>query len=224
MNNINITEKYAICMLKEKKTLHEKELSPYLIVSMIVEMMLDGNLEITDKNKVILTDKIPTADYNLKLYDIIKNMKKDEVSLRIILSTVCYSFSTKNLKEIINTLKNNMLQHELIVLETKKGLIGEKEVVNVVESKFNEVIEEVKTEFLKNGVLTDDIILLASLLNSTRFLKNIINKYEKEELNNKLKEIKDTDIAQKVKVAQSVINTMTALVTTLMINASTSSM
>ena len=106
-------------MLKEKKTLHEKELSPYLIVSMIVEMMLDGNLEIADKNKVVLTDRIPTADYNLKLYDIIKNMKK-------------------------------------------------------------------------------------------------------EELNNKLKDIEYTEIAQKVKAAQSVINTMIALVTTLMINASTS--
>ena len=45
---------------------------------------------------------------------------------------------------------------------------------------------------------------------------------KKEELNNKLKDIEYTEIAQKVKAAQSVINTMIALVTTLMINASTS--
>ena len=73
MNNVSITEKYTLCMLKEKKTLYEKELAPYLIVSMVVEMMLDENLEITDKNKVILNSKIPTVDYNKKLYDIKKH-------------------------------------------------------------------------------------------------------------------------------------------------------
>ena len=104
MNNINITEKYALCMLKEKKTLHERELTPYLIVSiditvsLILEMMLDDNLEITDKNKVILNDKIPTKNYNKKLYEIIKNMKKDEAPLRYILTAICYSFLGKNLK------------------------------------------------------------------------------------------------------------------------------
>ena len=90
MDKITITEKYTLCMLKEKKTLHEKELTPYLIVSMIVEMMLDENLKITDKNKVILTDKMPTAKYNEKLYEIIKDMKKDEVPLRNILTSICY--------------------------------------------------------------------------------------------------------------------------------------
>ena len=104
MNNVSITEEYALCMLKEKKTLHERELTPYLIVSiditvsLILEMMLDDNLEITDKNKVILNDKIPTKNYNKKLYEIIKNMKKDEAPLRYILTTICYSFSGKNLK------------------------------------------------------------------------------------------------------------------------------
>lgn len=63
------------------------------------------------------------------------------------------------------------------------------------------------------------MILLASLLNSTRFLKNIFNKYEKEQIGSKLKEIKDTEIAKKVKVAQVVISNMSALITTMMINA-----
>ena len=219
MNKVNITEKYTLCMLKEKKTLYEKELTPYLIVSMIVEMMLDDNLEITDENKVKLNDKMPMANYNKKLYEVIKDMKKDEVSLRYILSSICHSFSTKNLKSIISILKDSMLEDGLITVESKKGIIGDKEVVNIDEEKFTNIINEIKVEFLEKGNLTEDLILLASLLNSTRFLKNIFNKYEKEKIEDRLKEIKDTDIAKKVKVAQSVIGTMSALIVAMMVNA-----
>ena len=88
-----------------------------------------------------------------------------------------------------------MLEDGLITLESKKGLIGNKEVVKIDEDKFANIIKEIKTEFLEKRNLTEDLILLASLLNSTKFLKNIFNKYEKEELNNRLKEIKDTEIA-----------------------------
>lgn len=127
MNNVSITEKYTLCMLKEKKTLLEKEVAPYVIVSMIVEMMLDENLEINDKNKVILNNRVPTVNYNIRLYEIIEDMKKEEVPLRYILSSICYSLSRKKLKSIVDTLKNSMLEDELITIESKKGLIGNKE-------------------------------------------------------------------------------------------------
>lgn len=183
--------------------------------------MLDDNLTITDKNEVVLNDKVPTANYNKKLYEILKNMKKDKVSLRYVLASICHSFSTKNLKSIINELKDCMLRDNLITIETKKGILGNKEVIIIDESKFTEIINEIKTEILENGNLTENLILLTSLLNSTRFLKNIFNKYEKEELNNRLKNINDTNIAQKVKVAQATVSTMSAMVASMMINAST---
>ncbi len=31
MNNVNITEKYTLCMLKEKKNLYAERVKPYLI-------------------------------------------------------------------------------------------------------------------------------------------------------------------------------------------------
>ena len=221
MKKINITEKYTLCMLKEKKTLHEKELTPYLIVSMIVEMMLNDNLEVTDKNKVILSENRPTESYNIKLYDIIKDMNKEELSLRYILSSICYSFSSKKLKSIISELENKMIEDKLISLEDKKGLFGIKKVIKINEDEFSKIIEKIKNNLLEKGKLTDELVLIASLLNSTRFLKNIFNKYEKEKLNERLEEIKNSDIAKKVKVAQSVISNMSAIITVMIINAST---
>ena len=50
-------------------------------------------------------------------------------------------------------------------------------------------------------------------------INTIFNKYEKEKMEHRLKEIKDTDIAKKVKVVQSVIGTMSALIVAMMVNA-----
>lgn len=219
MNNINITEKYILCMLKEKKNLYAQEVKPYIIVSMIIEMMIDGNLEIIDKDKVMLNEKEPTINYNKKLYDIIKNMKKEKVPLKNILMSICFGLSLKNLKSIVNLLKESMEKDELITIENKKGLLGNKEIININENKFKDIIGEIKKDFLENGNLTDNLILLASLLNSTKFLKNIFSKYEREEIKNKLKEIENTDIAEKVKVAQSTINFMDSMIVATIVSA-----
>lgn len=217
MNDITITEKYALCMLKEKRKFYETELTSHLLVSMIIEMMLDGNLEVGNKCKVRLTDKIPTANYNIQLYNAIREKKftgivkkSDEIPFKDIISLVCYSFSSKIIKSIVEPLKEKMVEDKLIILEEKKGLFGNKEVITIDDDKFNNVVEEVRAEILENGKLTDDIILLSSLLNATKFLKNIFTKYEKERLEGRLKEIKQTEISEKVKLAQEVIDEMSA--------------
>ncbi len=71
-----ITQKYALCMLKEKRTLHENQESPYLVSSMLIEMMLEGSIEITDKDKIVLNEREPGVSYNKCLYTYIKEMSK----------------------------------------------------------------------------------------------------------------------------------------------------
>ncbi len=50
-----------------KRKFYETELTSHLLVSMIIEMMLDGNLEVSNKSKVRLTDKTPTVNYTILL-------------------------------------------------------------------------------------------------------------------------------------------------------------
>lgn len=207
-----------------KRKFYETELTSHLLVSMIIEMMLDGNLEVNNKSKVRLTDKIPTSNYNIQLYNAIKEgkftgilKKSDEIPFKDIISLVCYSFSNKTMKSIVEPLKEKMVEDELISLEEKKGLFGNKEIIIINDNKFNNVVEEVRAEILENGNLTDDIILLSSLLNATKFLKNIFTKYEKERLESRLKEIKQTEISEKVKIAQDVIDEMSATMATIIL-------
>ena len=98
-----------------------------------------------------------------------------------------------------------MVADDLISLSSKKGLFGKKEIININDNKFNMIVDEIRDEFIDKGNFDDEMILLVSLLNSTNFLKNIVYKYEKDDLKDKLKEIKDTDISKRVKVAREVI-------------------
>ena len=134
-----------------------------------------------------------------------------EVPLKSIVTSICGGISDRKIINMIELLQESMLEKGLISREMTKGLLGNKEVIIVNENEVNCVIEEVRAEFLEKGNLTEDFILLGSLLNATKFLKNIFTKYEKETLKKRLEEIKGTEIAKKVKVAQSVIDDMIAI-------------
>ena len=207
MNNTSITEKYALCMLKEKKKLYDDILISYLFISMIVEMMLDDNLEI-ENNKVKLNNKVPVTKYNKIFYEMIKklleDLKKEEISIQRILNHISYSLKKRT--EVIDSLKEEMVEHNLLSIEHKKWLLGDKEQIVINEEKFHSLFQELREEFLENRSLQEDYILLGALLNSTRFLKKFFTKYDREILNQRIKEIKDSPIADKVKFAEQVIS------------------
>jgi len=220
MKNITITQKYALCMLKEMKKLRNGELSPHLIVSMIIEMRIEGCLEIINNNEgkkfeslrrytVRLNNKQPVNEYNRKLYRYIEEMNKEEIEIDSIIKSTCYGFSDKKLKDITESLKKEMVANELISLQEKKGILGKKEVILIDNNKFTQTIEEVRTKVLAEEQLTEDMVLLISLLNATYFLKNIFIKYEKENLKKRLKELEDNLIFKQVKIARLVISDMT---------------
>lgn len=201
MNNFSITEKYALCILKERKNLYENgDIFAYLVLSMTLEMMLDGNLDIIDKDKIVLNNKEPEDDYNKQLYNIIGEMKKDKISLNEVIPLVCTN--NKYLHTISTSLKNKMVDDGLISLDNKKELLGDKEVINANESILNNIIENVKLQITGNNTLKEDEIVFISLLNYTSFLKDLFDKNEREILKNKLK---DFEGVEKVKISQSII-------------------
>lgn len=221
MNTATITEKYALCALEEKKNLYNHEIGAYLIASMIVEMMEDGNLEIAEKNKVKLLGREPAQAYSKQLYDIIKEMGKPEIPLKKIIEKLCFGFSHKQLNSIVDLLKEALLEAGFLSAEDKKRFLGSKESLVSDETALNRVIEEIRAALLGDGVLTEDMVLLASLLSSSKFLKSIFTKREKDELKKRLKEIKDTETGKRVKAAQDAIADMHLMMVAVVVAATT---
>ena len=74
----------------------------------------------------------------------IKDMKKEEVSIKDIITSICYSFGSKKIKSIVEPLKEEMVKSELIFLKNKKGLFGNKQNIILNDEKFNNVINELR--------------------------------------------------------------------------------
>ena len=222
MSNVTITEKFALCMVKKNKKLYTSYISAFhLTVSMLVEMMFEGCIEITDTNegkifkfddkiKIKLQDKTPKEEYTKIVYDKLKELNKDEISITKALCRI--SDDKKVIMPIIETLKTKMLKNNLISLEHKKGLFKMKEIIVVNEDKFKEVVAEIRQEVLDKDKLDKEMILLTALLNSTSFIKDIFTKYEKDELKKRLEEIEDTEIYKYILAVQKIITAREATV------------
>ena len=226
MRDVSVSEKFALFMLKEKYSFNYLEFKVYFIGSVLIEMIMDGNLKIIDnmnqknklfdsKYKVTLTTKAPNREYSRVVYNYIKDLNKNEISLKDAIHYILYGkhgFSDKKYRELVSLVKTDMVSNNLINIDKKRGLFRTKDVILVNEDKFSSLIEEIREEFIEKDSYNDKTILLVSLLNLVNCLKNVMNKYEKSELKEKLAVIKDTDIYEYVGVAREVYTAIVAAI------------
>lgn len=226
MRDVSVSEKFALFMLKEKYSFNYLEFKIYFIGSVLIEMIMDGNLKIIDninqknklfdsKYKVTLTTKAPNKEYSRVVYNYIKDLNKNEISLKDAIHYVLYGkygFSDKKYRELVSLVKTSMISNNLINIDKKRGLFRTKDVILVNEDKFSSLIEEIREEFIEKDSYNDKTILLVSLLNLVNCLKNVMNKYEKSEFKEKLAVIKDTDIYEYVGVAREVYTAIVAAI------------
>ena len=226
MRDVSVSEKFALFMLKEKYSFNYLEFKIYFIGSVLIEMIMDGNLKIIDninqknklfdsKYKVTLTTKAPNKEYSRVVYNYIKDLNKNKISLKDAIHYVLYGkygFSDKKYRELVSLVKTSMISNNLINIDKKRGLFRTKDVILVNEDKFSSLIEEIREEFIEKDSYNDKTILLVSLLNLVNCLKNVMNKYEKSELKEKLAVIKDTDIYEYVGVAREVYTAIVAAI------------
>lgn len=226
MRDVSVSEKFALFMLKEKYSFNYLEFKIYFIGSVLIEMIMDGNLKIIDninqknklfdsKYKVTLTTKAPNKEYSRVVYNYIKDLNKNEISLKDAIHYVLYGkygFSDKKYRELVSLVKTSMISNNLINIDKKRGIFRTKDVILVNEDKFSSLIEEIREEFIEKDSYDDKTILLVSLLNLVNCLKNVMNKYEKSELKEKLAVIKDTDIYEYVGVAREVYTAIVAAI------------
>ena len=136
MRAISVSEKFALFMLKEKYSFNYLEFKIYFIGSVLIEMIMDGNLKIIDninqknklfdsKYKVTLTAKAPDKEYNRVVYNYIKDLNKSEISLKDAIHYVLYGkygFSDKKYRELVSLVKTSMISNNLINIDKKRGL------------------------------------------------------------------------------------------------------
>jgi len=73
------------------------------------------------------------------------------------------------------------------------------------------VVEKLRAEFLEEGTVSDETIVLGALLNKSGLIKKYFSKYETQKLNNRLKEIKQSEAGALIKKMIDYIDTWIAI-------------
>lgn len=211
MKELSITEKYSLFIIKENKKIDISTFAPYYTMSILMEMVLDGTLSLDEKNKIMINSKKVKAGYKKYMLDIIVEKSNKPLTIKKLVSELYCGINNKKMKPIKEELINSLLEKKSITKTTKKILFINKEVLSVNEEIFENVVEEIRSEFLEEGNITDEIIVLSTLLNETRYIKKVFSTYEKSQMKDRIKEIKKTDISKKVQIAKQVIDEMNTL-------------
>lgn len=208
MENVTAAEKYLLCALKYGYTFDNNVRVP-LIITTIIEMALEGNLEIIENNKIVLTDKIPTINYHKHVYDAIK-CKRKNISIKTLLLVMC-EYRVKEAANAVRIVNQNLINKGLIKIEYEKRLFSKKENIIINNEQFNIYMQEINTQLLREQEASTDVILLTNLLYTTKYLEKIFTKSEIENIKKKFIEMNNTIINEKIKLIKPVLRTITTV-------------
>lgn len=216
MKDLAITQEYLICAVNSKGKISgfSTEKLVCLIASGLLELQLEDCIKI-DKKRVTVTNDLPDEKLYLKpLYDFVNQQKP--VKLEKILAAYTYSFTDKNLHELIDSIGAS-LDDLGLVETTRTGIFGNKNAYVPNANAVHYVVDMIRAEFLEDVEVTEDIALLIVLLDKSKLLKTYFSKYEQKEMKQKLQDLANSDtgkmINEMIVYMENMIATMAVLIT-----------
>ncbi len=211
MKNLSYTQEFFLCALKPQGSTtltHSTESSTCLLAGGLLELLMDGYISIDDKkmfvNKELSSDKI----YLMPIYQLIKNNKP----MKIEAIAEKYAFDFKRPDELFQSIGRSIVEDGYVIEESKQGLFKNKVRFLPNESEVTKVVEKLRAEFLEEGNVSDEAIVLGALLNKSGLIKKYFSKYELQKLNERLKEIKQSEAGALIKEMVDYIDTWIAII------------
>lgn len=212
MKDLAITQEYFICAVNSKGKISSfsTEKLVCLIASGLLELKMENCIQL-DKKSVVVTHSLPKTKAYLKpLYDFIDKPKP--VRLEKILEAYIYSINDKVLYTLINAIGYSLKDLDLVEVthSDKTAYIPNARAVHYV-------IDMIRSEFLEEGEVTDDIATLLILLGKSKLLKTYFSDYEQKEIKTKLKTLTHSDTGQMIKETVAYVDNMITMISVLIL-------
>ena len=121
------------------------------------------------------------------------------------------TFTNKNINELITNIGDS-LANAGCVKKGKRGMFGGKTAYIPEPNKLDSVIQNIRAEILEDGKLSEDIVALTALLNKSGDISKYFSAYEKKDLKNRLKEIKNNPQNEMIKKVTDYIETLLLMI------------
>ncbi len=214
MKNLTFTQEFFLCALKPRGSTTltgSLESSTCLLAGTLLELLMEDYIEIDDRKNVLINLALsPEKAYTAFIYEFIRNnkpMKMESIAEK-------YAFDFKKPDELFRLVGRSLVKAGCAEAENKKGLFKDK--VSFISNK-NEVanvIEKLRAEFLEQGKISDEVVVLGALLNKSSLIKRYFAKHEVQKLNARLKEVKQSEAGILVKKLVDYIDSWIVIIST----------
>jgi len=214
MKDLSFTQEFFLCALKPKGSTtltNSIESSTCLFAGALLELLIGGYIEFDDKNRVLVKQSLSAGkEYLSFIYEFISNNKPMKVE------TVAekFVFDFKKPDELFQLVGRSLMKDGYIEEESGKGLFKNKVSFIPNESEVTKVIEKLRAELLEQGEISDEVVVLGALLNKSGLIKKYFSKYEVQKLDERLKEIKKSEVGVLVKKLVDYIDTWIVIIST----------
>lgn len=191
--NLSIIEEFVILMLTGKEMFKYKKLKLgntkiYSIASIFIELFLEDKIAFNEAEQVIVTDSTLTGvqyiDEVLKTIHESKKLKKLEGWMEH------FYIHSKFCSKIYNSIVKEIIDNE--ILEKKNG----EELVDLSKGTFKDskdigehIIQKLRAELLEEGVIDENTMYLALLLDSNKMLRAYFSEYEYKIIKERIEEV-----------------------------------
>lgn len=209
MKDLSIIQKYLLCAVNEKGILSSlgTEKPVCFVAAGLLELQLEGCLALEGK-KAEVTGSLPEDQQYLRpLYDFIA--EKSPVKIEKIVEAYRIAFTDRRMNELLAAVGGSLAALGMVE-EGKAGLLGTKAAYVPTREAVRSVVEELRSELLEEGPVTEDAAALTVLLDKGKCLKPYFSQFEQKEMRQKLKSLADSPEGQMVKAMVEHIETLIA--------------
>ena len=209
MKDLSIIQKYLLCAVNEKGILSSlgTETPACCVAAGLLELQLEGCLALEGK-KAKVTGSLPeNRQYLRPLYDFIA--EKSPVKIEKIVEAYRIAFTDRRMNELLAAVGGSLAALGMVE-EGKAGLLGTKAAYVPTREAVRSVVEELRSELLEEGPVTEDAAALTVLLDKGKCLKPYFSQFEQKEMRQKLKSLADSPEGQMVKAMVEHIETLIA--------------
>lgn len=214
MRNLSFTQEFFLCALKPQGSAtltNSTERSTSLLIGGLLELLMDGYISIDDNKKVFINKELSSDKiYLAPIYELIKTNKP----MKIKTIAEKYAFGFKRSDELFQSVGNSIVEDGYVVKENNQGLFKSKIHFLPNESEVTKIVEKLRAELLEQGKISDEVIVLAALLNKSGLIKNYFSKYEVQKLDERLKEIQQSEAGVLIKQMVDYIDMWTVMIIT----------
>ena len=209
MKDLSIIQKYLLCAVNEKGILSSlgTEKPVCFVAAGLLELQLEGCLALEGK-KAEVTGSLPENQQYLRpLYDFIA--EKSPVKIEKIVEAYRIAFTDRRMNELLAAVGGSLAALGMVE-EGKAGLLGTKAAYVPTREAVRSVVEELRSELLEEGPVTEDAAAMTVLLDKGKCLKPYFSQFEQKEMRQKLKSLADSPEGQMVKAMVEHIETLIA--------------